>query len=93
MAGSGHNSGAEFSNSVASDELRSIVERYEALEAEKKDVAERMKEVMAEAKGRGYNTKVLRKLIAQRKKDQNALAEEFAIMELYAQALGMEVFG
>ncbi|ADO43133.1 conserved hypothetical protein [Ketogulonicigenium vulgare Y25] len=80
---------AEKVAGVAADEIRSIVARYEALEAEKKYVAEQMKEVMAEAKGRGYDTKVLRKVIALRKRDQNDVAEEEAIFDLYKQAMGM----
>lgn len=74
---------------IAAGELRSFIERLERLEAEKKDIAEQMKEVMAEAKGRGYDTKVLRKLIAMRKRDKDDLAEEEAILDLYRQALGM----
>ena len=74
---------------IAADELRQFVERYEHLEAEKKDIAEQMKEVMAEAKGRGYDTKALRKIIAIRKRDKNDLAEEEAVLELYKTALGM----
>lgn len=77
------------SYSMASDELRSFVERYERLEAEKKDIADQAKEVMAEAKGRGYDTKVLRKIIALRKRDSDDLAEENAVLEMYASALGM----
>ncbi len=75
--------------SVAAAELRQFVERYERLEAEKQEVAEQQKEVMAEAKGRGYDTRVLRKLIALRKRDREDVAEEEAILELYKQALGM----
>lgn len=56
---------------------------------EKKDIADQQKEVMAEAKGRGYDTKVMRKLIALRKRDQNDIAEEEALLELYKEALGM----
>jgi uncharacterized protein (UPF0335 family) len=74
---------------VTRDELRSIVERYERLEAEKKDIADAQKEVMAEAKARGYDTKVLRKVIALRKKDPQEISEEEAILELYREALGM----
>lgn len=74
---------------VAGAELRQFIERYERLEAEKKDIAEGQKEVMAEAKGRGYDTKVMRKVIAIRKRDANDLAEEEAILELYKSALGM----
>ncbi len=74
---------------IARDELRSFVERYERLEAEKKDIADQQKEVMAEAKARGYDTKVLRKLIAMRKKDPQELSEEEAILQVYREALGM----
>ena len=71
------------------EEIRQFIERYEALEAQKKDLAEDMKECMAEAKGRGYDVKVLKKIIAIRKRDKDDLAEEEAILELYKQALGM----
>ena len=76
-------------SNVAGEELRQFIERYERLEAEKKDIADAQKEVMAEAKGRGYDTKVLRKVIAIRKRDANDLAEEEAVMEMYMAALGM----
>ena len=65
------------------------VERIEQLEAEKKDVADQQKELMAEAKGRGYDTKVMRKIIALRKRKADDIAEEEAILEMYKQALGM----
>ena len=74
---------------VAADELRQFIERYEHLEAEKQDIADQQKEVMAEAKGRGYDTKVMRKVIALRKRDKDDLAEEEAILEMYKAALGM----
>jgi uncharacterized protein (UPF0335 family) len=74
---------------LPADEIRSFIERFEALEAQKADLANDMKEVMAEAKGRGYDTKVLRKIISIRKRDKDDLAEEEAILELYKQALGM----
>lgn len=76
-------------SSVAAQELRQFVERYERLEAEKQDIADAQKEVMAEAKGRGYDTKVLRKVIALRKRDAEDIAEEEAILDLYKSALGM----
>ena len=63
--------------------------RIERLEAEKKDIAEQQKEVMAEAKARGYDTKVMRKVIALRKRDKDDIAEEEAILEMYKEALGM----
>lgn len=75
--------------SVAGAELRQFVERYERLESEKKDIADAQKEVMAEAKGRGYDTKVLRKVIALRKRDADDIAEEEAVLEMYKAALGM----
>ncbi len=76
-------------SSVAAQELRQFVERYERLEIEKKDIADAQKEVMAEAKGRGYDTKVMRKLIALRKRDANDIAEEEAVLDMYKAALGM----
>jgi uncharacterized protein (UPF0335 family) len=79
----------DTTNTVAAQELRQFVERYERLEAEKKDIADAQKEVMAEAKGRGYDTKVLRKVIAIRKRDANDLAEEEAVLDMYKAALGM----
>ncbi len=80
---------SDMSYRVSADELRAFVERIERLDAEKKDLAEAQKEVMAEAKGRGYDTKVLRKIIALRKRDAQDLAEEEAVMEMYKEALGM----
>ncbi|MFC7703292.1 DUF2312 domain-containing protein [Plastorhodobacter daqingensis] len=74
---------------VTAEELRQFIERYEHLEAEKKDIAEQQKEVMAEAKGRGYDTKVLRKIVALRKRQPDDIAEEEAVLELYKAALGM----
>ena len=74
---------------VTADELRQFIERYERLEQEKKDVAEQQKEVMAEAKGRGYDTKVMRKIIALRKREADDIAEEEALLDMYKEALGM----
>ena len=74
---------------VTADELRQFIERFERLEAEKKDIAEQQKEVMAEAKARGYDTKVIRKVIALRKRDKDDIAEEEAVLEMYMEALGM----
>jgi uncharacterized protein (UPF0335 family) len=74
---------------VTADELRQFIERFEQLEAEKKDVAEQQKELMAEAKGRGYDTRVMRKVIALRKRKADEVAEEEAILDLYKSALGM----
>ena len=74
---------------VTADELRQFIERFERLEAEKKDIADQQKEVMADAKARGYDTKVMRKLVAMRKRDKDDIAEEEAVLELYREALGM----
>lgn len=74
---------------VTADELRQFIERAERLEAEKKDIADQIKEVMSEAKGRGYDTSVLRKVIAIRKRDQSDIAEEEAVLSMYMEALGM----
>lgn len=75
--------------SVAADELRQFIEQYEQLERENKDITEQQKDVMSEAKARGYDTKVMKKIIAMRKRDKNDLAEEEAIIDLYKAALGM----
>ncbi|MDG0990403.1 MAG: DUF2312 domain-containing protein [Yoonia sp.] len=80
---------SDTTTTVAAQELRQFIERFERLEAEKKDIADAQKEVMAEAKGRGYDTKVLRKVIAIRKRDANDLAEEEAVLDMYKSALGM----
>lgn len=74
---------------VTADELRQFIERYERLESEKKDIADAQKEVMAEAKGRGYDTRVMRKVISLRKRDKDDIAEEEAVLEMYKEALGM----
>lgn len=88
MSGMGHNSGAD-PYAVTSDELRQFIERFEQLEAEKKDISEQQKELMSEAKGRGYDTKVMRKVIALRKRKPDEIAEEEAILTLYCDALGI----
>ena len=75
--------------SVTADELRQFIERYERLEAEKKDIADSQKEVMAEAKGRGYDTKIMRKVIAMRKRNRDDIANEEAVLDMYLSALGM----
>lgn len=74
---------------VTASELRQFVERAERLDAEKADIADQRKEVMAEAKARGYDTKVINKIIAQRKRDADDIAEEEAVLEMYKEALGM----
>jgi len=77
------------SDSVAQDQLKAFVERIERLEEEKQAIAGDIKEVYAEAKGNGFDTKVLRKIIAIRKQDHNERMEQQALLELYLAALGM----
>lgn len=73
---------------VTASELRQFIERIERLNAEKQDIADAIKEAFAEAKGRGYDTAVMRKVIARRKRDRDDLAEEQAVLDLYEEALG-----
>lgn len=80
---------ADTAYRVTADELRQFIEQVEAEEAEKKATADRIKDIYAEAKGRGYDTRVIRKIIARRKRKPDELAEEEAVMELYLEALGM----
>jgi len=74
---------------VTAEELRQFIERAEQLEAERKDIADQEKELFAEAKGRGYDTKVMKKVIALRKRKPDEIAEEEAVLEMYCNALGM----
>ena len=74
---------------VAGEELRQFVERFERLEIEKKDISDQQKEVMAEAKSRGYDTRIMRKIVSLRKRDLEDVAEEEAILSMYKTALGM----
>jgi uncharacterized protein (UPF0335 family) len=75
--------------SVAADQLKSFIERIERLEEEKAGLAGDIKEVFLEAKGNGFDTKAMRKILSLRKKDHAERQEEEAILELYMQALGM----
>lgn len=84
-AGEGHNSTL---NQSAQGQIKSIVERIERLNVEKAEVAEQIKEVFSEAKGVGFDVKVLRKVIARRRVDRAKQAEEDAILDLYLSALG-----
>jgi uncharacterized protein (UPF0335 family) len=74
---------------VAADELRLLIERAERLEEEKKAIADDIKDVLAEAKARGYDTKAIRKIMQIRKKKKEDFQEEEAILETYMAALGM----
>jgi len=80
---------ASGSHEVTAGELRQFIERFERLEEERKEIAGQQKEVMAEAKSRGYDTRIMRKVIALRKRDADDIAEEEALLDMYKQALGM----
>lgn len=71
------------------DEIRAFIERAEQLIAEKQAIADNLKEVFAEAKGRGYDAKVLKKIIALRNRNRDDIAEEEAVLAMYLAALGM----
>ena len=74
---------------VAADELRLLIERAERLEEEKRGLMDDIKDVFAEAKGRGYDPKAMKKIMAIRKKKKEEYQEEESILETYMQALGM----
>ena len=76
-------------NSVAAGELKAFIERIERLEEEKKALAGDLRDVYTEAKSQGFDTKVMRKIVALRRRDQAERKEEEAIMDLYLEALGM----
>lgn len=87
----GHNSSDEVLNKDAQTQLKSLVERLENLiDNELHDVKETIKEVFAEAKGNGFDNKTIRAILKLRAKDKAKLAEEKAILALYAHALGCE---
>ena len=75
---------------IAAEQLRSYIERYERLEAEKQDIADQQKEVLAEAKGCGYDTAILREIIKLRKMDPQDRAEKEAILQIYLDALWLD---
>lgn len=80
---------ADVLNSTAQGQLKSIVERVERLEVEKAEIMEQIKEVYNEAKGNGFDVKVLRTIIRMRKQDADERQEQETILETYMQALGM----
>lgn len=83
LAGIGHNS------DTTGGELLQFLERIEQLQSEIKDIKEQEKEVFAEAKGRGFDTKTMRKILKMRKQTPDERAEEDAILDTYLTALGM----
>lgn len=86
LAGEGHNS-----YNITADELTQFIEQWEQLDSERADVVELQKEVMAEAKGRGFDTKTIRAVIKLRKKSKDERVEEQMMLDTYLSALGMEV--
>lgn len=86
IAGVGHNSMGM--TNTAKEKLRQTVERIERLEEEKKEVADGIKDVYAEAKAMGFDTKIIRQVIARRKKDRQELEEQEQILDVYLMALG-----
>lgn len=84
MSSIGDNSG------VSGDRLKSLINRIEKLEEDKAAVAEDIKEVYAECKGVGFDTKIVRKLISERKKSVEDRREQLELFDLYAAAIGME---
>ncbi len=77
---------------VAADQLKSIIDRIERLEEEKKAFSDDIKDVYGEAKANGFDTKALRKIVALRKIDRAERMQQQAIMNLYCRALGMDAF-
>ncbi|AKR57895.1 UPF0335 protein [Youhaiella tibetensis] len=77
-------------DSVAQDQLRAFIERIERMEEEKAAIAADIREIYAEAKGNGFDTKVLRQVVKIRKQDHNERMEQEAILDLYLSALGMQ---
>ncbi|GAC1333106.1 MAG: hypothetical protein NVSMB26_13740 [Beijerinckiaceae bacterium] len=76
---------------VESGHLRAFIERIERLEEEKKTIADDIKDVYAEAKGNGFDIKIMRKVVSLRRQDLNKRREEEEILDLYLSALGMNV--
>ena len=76
-------------HNVTGEELRQFIERIEHLEAEKKDIADQVKEVFSELKGRGFDVKAVREILKLRRQDPDDRAEQEAIIDLYRSALGM----
>jgi uncharacterized protein (UPF0335 family) len=73
----------------AKDQLKSLVERVERLEEEKTALSGDIREVYAEAKGHGFDTKIIRKVVALRKMDSGEREEQDSLLDLYMSALGM----
>ena len=79
---------SDILNQAAQGQLKSIVERIERLEQEKSEIAEQIKEVFAEAKGNGFDVKIINRVVRIRKQDRAKRQEEEAILDLYLAAIG-----
>lgn len=75
--------------SIAAGQLRSLIERIERLEEERQTIAADIREVYAEAKSHGFDTKIMRQVVRLRKQDSSERQEEEAVRDLYLHALGM----
>lgn len=82
-----------ISGNFSADQLNQLVARIERLEEEKKALADDIREVYAEAKAHGFDTKILRQVIKLRKLDRAELAEQESLLEIYMDALGMQING
>jgi uncharacterized protein (UPF0335 family) len=78
-------------NSVAGEQLRLLIERIERLEEDKKGITDDIKDVYGEAKAVGFDGKIIKKLVALRKKDADSRREEAALLDLYASAIGLDL--
>ena len=76
-------------SSIAAEKLKSFVERIERLEGEKTELAADIREVYSEAKGNGFDTKIMRQILKIRKMDKDDVDEQETLLDLYKQALGM----
>lgn len=82
-------SSSDAAYDVTGQELRQFIERVERLEQEKQEIADQVKEVFAEIKGRGFDVKAIRAILRERKQDPDAVAEQEAVIDMYKAALGM----
>lgn len=85
----GHNSDAEPGGNVSADHLRSLIERIERLEEERKEISVGIKDICTEAKSAGFDVKVMRQIIRIRGQDPAEVEEQEALLEVYRRALGM----
>lgn len=79
-----------YTNGVAGEQLRSLVERIERLESEKANISEDIKDVYGEAKSEGFDQKIIRKVIKLRRQEKHEVSEEHILLQLYIHAIGME---